>query len=43
MERRQEVGDGDAADAGAIEADGAVPYDLLEGGGPEIQVTIEQI
>jgi len=43
MEGRQEVGDGDAADAGAIEADGAVPHDLLEGGGPEIQVTIEQL
>ena len=34
MEGRQEVGDGDAADAGAIEADGAVPHYLLEGGGP---------
>jgi hypothetical protein len=30
-------------DAGAIEADRAVPHDLLEGGGLEIQVTIEQL
>ena len=43
MERRQELGDGDAADAGAIEADRAVPHDLLEGGGLEIHVTIEQL